>query len=177
ELLAAVIEQLEFAGDTAVALNDGELVPLFAPETFDVGSSVSHLDERTFRAGTEDALMTPSIASGEAVRSPGPITLGILYDLGWPLSFEVITSLHEVIAGQLRIFPNPASGSFTLETDEISDPTFAMIFAADGRQVKRQPIDLSGGQAQVDIANLTPGFYTVMVPAGRRAYTGRVIVR
>ncbi|WP_116107991.1 T9SS type A sorting domain-containing protein [Lewinella sp. IMCC34191] len=177
ELLAAVIERLEFAGDTSVALNGGELVPLYAPETFDVGSSVSHLDERTYRAGTEDALMTPSIASGEAIRSPGPVTLGVLYDLGWPLSFESVTSLHEVIADRLRIYPNPASGSFTLETEAIQEPTYALVFAADGRQVKRQPILLSGGQAQIDITGLTPGFYTVLVPAGRRAYSGRVVVR
>ena len=179
ELLAAVIDRLEFAGDSAVAKNDGELVPLFAPETFDIGSSVSHLDERTYRPGNRDALMTPSIASGEAIRDPGPVTLGLLFDLGWPLRFELVSSLHEIVAGRLSIFPNPAAGAFTVELDErATAPTMAYLYGADGREVHRQPIDPAGSrQIQIEVQNLPPGIYTLLVPDGARAYTGRVMLQ
>jgi hypothetical protein len=54
---------------------------LYAPSTFDAGSSVSHLDENS----TPDinALMTPNIDFGEAIHSPGKFTMSILGDLGW----------------------------------------------------------------------------------------------
>ena len=179
QLLAAVIDRLEFAGDSAVAKNGGELVPLYAPETFDIGSSVSHLDERTYRPGNPDALMTPSIASGEAIRSPGPVTLGLLFDLGWPLRFELISSLHEIVVGRLGIYPNPAAGSFTVEIDDAAAaPTMAYLYGADGREVHRQRIDPAGGrQVQIEVQNLPPGMYTLLVPDGARAYTGRVVLK
>ncbi|PPK85095.1 putative secreted protein (Por secretion system target) [Neolewinella xylanilytica] len=177
QLLDAIIDRLEFAGERAVEENNGELVPLFAPEVFDIGSSVSHLDENTYPAGTEDALMTPSIASGEAIRMPGPVTLGVLFDLGWPLRFDLISAIREVVTGRLKVYPNPAYGSFTLEMDEVVDPAFALLYSPDGRQVGRQAISPNAdGRARIGIENLPAGVYTVVVPDGHRLFTGRVVV-
>lgn len=55
---------------------------LYAPATFDAGSSISHLDES---AGilNRDALMTPFINLGEAIHNPGKFTFSILGDIGW----------------------------------------------------------------------------------------------
>jgi hypothetical protein len=54
---------------------------LYAPPTFDPGSSISHLDESaTLR---ENSLMTPFINLGEAIHDPGKYTFSILGDLGW----------------------------------------------------------------------------------------------
>jgi hypothetical protein len=54
---------------------------LYAPPTFESGSSISHLDESaTLR---ENSLMTPFINLGEAIHDPGKYTLSILGDIGW----------------------------------------------------------------------------------------------
>jgi hypothetical protein len=54
---------------------------LWAPATWDAGSSISHLDEnKTLR---ENSLMTPFIDYGEAIHNPGKYTFSILGDLGW----------------------------------------------------------------------------------------------
>lgn len=54
---------------------------LYAPSTFDAGSSISHLDESgTLRV---NSLMTPFIDLGEAIHDPGKYTLSILGDIGW----------------------------------------------------------------------------------------------
>jgi hypothetical protein len=54
---------------------------LYAPTTWDPGSSISHLDEsQTLR---ENSLMTPSIGFGEALHDPGKYTFSILGDIGW----------------------------------------------------------------------------------------------
>jgi hypothetical protein len=56
---------------------------LYAPGTFSPGSSYSHLDEATYGRGNPNSLMTPMLAAGEAIHSPGPIALGMLADSGW----------------------------------------------------------------------------------------------
>lgn len=56
---------------------------LYAPRTFQGGSSYSHLDEATYRAGSPNSLMTPQLGAGETIHSEGPLTKGILRAIGW----------------------------------------------------------------------------------------------
>jgi hypothetical protein len=55
---------------------------LYAPSTFDQGSSISHLDEQTYGSNNSNALMTPQIAPVERIHNPG-IALNMLKDLEW----------------------------------------------------------------------------------------------
>jgi hypothetical protein len=55
---------------------------LYAPSTWDDGSSVSHLDESSVIL-SKDALMKPFIDLGEAIHDPGKYTFSILGDIGW----------------------------------------------------------------------------------------------
>jgi hypothetical protein len=73
---------LYFNGALATAANGGAHPKLYAPATWNPGSSYSHLDE-TFN-GTPNALMTYSLPNGESIHSPGPVTMGLLNDIGWP---------------------------------------------------------------------------------------------
>ncbi len=59
----------------------GSRARLYAPSTWDPGSSVSHLDET--RTPSVHSLMTPFIDRGEAIHNPGSWTMSILGDLGW----------------------------------------------------------------------------------------------
>jgi hypothetical protein len=57
---------------------------IYAPNPFDPGSSIAHLDEATFSgAGNVNKLMTPQIAQMEVIHSPGPVVMGMLSDMGW----------------------------------------------------------------------------------------------
>ncbi|MDA0244560.1 MAG: Ig-like domain-containing protein [Chloroflexi bacterium] len=71
-----------FSGTNANAANGGR-VKLYAPGTWQQGSSYSHLDE--IFNGTPHALMTYSIGFGEAEHNPGSVTLGMFADMGWPV--------------------------------------------------------------------------------------------
>ncbi len=73
-----------FAGPQSTFANGGQAPNLYAPTNFRDGSSLSHLDETTYN-NTENALMTPFLSEAEVNHNPGPITLGILQDLGWQL--------------------------------------------------------------------------------------------
>ena len=72
-----------FDGKDANAANGGNPVKLYAPSTWIPGSSSSHLDE--IFNNTPDALMTYSLGYGESILNPGPVTLGLLEDMGWKL--------------------------------------------------------------------------------------------
>ena len=81
--------QIRFDGSQAIngaAIGTGPEPPiLYFPGSWEQGSSGSHLDERTYAPGTEDALMTPAIGAGESARRPGAVVCGTLSDMGWPL--------------------------------------------------------------------------------------------
>lgn len=74
-------EQVYFTGSNTRAANGNASVPLYAPPTWNDGSSYSHLDE-SFN-NTPNALMTFSLSNGEAIHDPGDIGRGILRDIGW----------------------------------------------------------------------------------------------
>jgi len=79
---------------TPTFTNSTDLPRIYAPGSYQSGSSISHLDESTYR-NTPNSLMKPSIAPGSIVHDPGDITLNILYDMGWSFTNVV----HESAAG------------------------------------------------------------------------------
>ncbi len=89
-----------FDGANARSANGNADAKLYAPATWNPGSSYSHLDE-VFN-GTPNALMTWSLSYGESDHDPGPVTLGILKDIGWS------------VAGSCTYSINPQSSSFDL---------------------------------------------------------------
>lgn len=85
QLAAAFVSgQLYWTGPHATAANRGRPVKLYAPSTVEGGASYVHLNETTF--ASRNALMTPYLNYGEAHQRPGPITTGMLADMGWPLA-------------------------------------------------------------------------------------------
>ena len=64
----------------SVIPNFASRAKLYAPSTWDSGSSISHLDTITPRV---NSLMNPFIDRGEAIHNPGSYIFSILGDLGW----------------------------------------------------------------------------------------------
>lgn len=81
ELGTALTSTLYWSGRRAIAANNGTKPLLYTPKTFEVGSSVSHLDESTFEKGTPNAAMTPNLASGEVLTTPGLIAEAMIEDM------------------------------------------------------------------------------------------------
>ncbi|WNB18137.1 PKD domain-containing protein [Marivirga arenosa] len=103
---------------------------LFAPSTWNQGSSYSHLDENTYRAGNPNSLMSPQFGSGEAIHDPG-ITYEIFADMGW-----VHTYLDHTNNNQLT---DNIADPFSLELSINSDTTFeslspVVVYSTDGFQ-------------------------------------------
>jgi hypothetical protein len=72
---------LYFGGSHAIAAY-GSLVPLFTPNPWEEGSSMSHLDDYTF-TGSDQQMMNATTGTGPGVRTIGAIELGILTDIGY----------------------------------------------------------------------------------------------
>ena len=81
---ALLSNNIFFDGPNAKAVNGGSRVPLYAPNSWQQGSSYSHLAESY--NGTANALMTYSIGYNEANHHPGPVGLCLLRDLGWAIN-------------------------------------------------------------------------------------------
>lgn len=61
----------------------GQILRLYAPKTFNSGSTVYHLDENTYPYSDGFAMMTPQVRNSEFFRKPDVATLAMLADIGW----------------------------------------------------------------------------------------------
>jgi Calx-beta domain len=109
---------VRFAGAQATAANGGTAPRLYAPASWQGGSSYSHLDETTFPAGDPNSLMTPAIGPGEVIHAPGPVTLGIFADSGWAIGVSLPTL---AIAGS-RVVEGNAGRRYVRVNVTLSDP-------------------------------------------------------
>ena len=83
--------KLFWGGPKTRAANGGRSpILLWAPEEYDSGSSVAHLDEDAYPSGTPNALMTPRRSRGEVSQEPGPLVLAMLSDMGWTIRDPVL---------------------------------------------------------------------------------------
>lgn len=111
-LLNALESGAVFAGGLeATAANDNDRPPLYAPSTWQPGSSFSHLDTDTFTS-TENALMRHQIDRASAVHSPGPVVCGMLADMEWPLG----SSCEDLLGTTPALAFSPSSVDFGVVT-------------------------------------------------------------
>lgn len=82
--LKDAFESAALYADSPVAKkrNSGLKPRLYAPVEYDDGSSIYHLSDAHYD-NSENALMTHAVGLGEAIHDPGPLTRGIMDDIGW----------------------------------------------------------------------------------------------
>jgi hypothetical protein len=113
---------------------------LYAPSTWDPGSSFAHLDEATFGPGNANSLMTPFLSKNEAVHNPGYIAVGMLADQGWvthlapdaPGAPTGVTAAPVTGGAQVSWNPAPGNGSAVIDYDVYaSTSTTANVLVCD----------------------------------------------
>lgn len=83
----------------------GGPVPMYAPETYQFESSLSHLDQETFSG----SLMTYDIVPGEYGRTLSDLEVAMMKDMGWevipePASMAIIVFTAVAFLSVKRIF-------------------------------------------------------------------------
>lgn len=108
---------VRWTGTGAVRRNGGTPPALFAPPTWQPGSSYAHLDENAFGPGSPESLMTPYLDAQEVIRDPGSITRGILADMGWSVVQEPAQrGIWSSAPGQLDVAETRPDGQVALRT-------------------------------------------------------------
>ena len=77
----ALTSNLFWSGENAVKVNNGVKPLLYTPAIYERGSSISHLDEKTFSNTGENSVMTPNLDAGEVFHLPGSLLLAMFEDL------------------------------------------------------------------------------------------------
>jgi len=143
----------------AKASNNGTRPRLYAPTTFDDGSSVYHLNDNTYPTGNENSLMTHALGYGEAVHDPGPLARGIMEDIGWTnliIHFDPIKDKEE-------LQPVTFNVSFDSEYD-IDSSALYVIYSTDEFQTLSDTLNLvSENSDGIFSATLSPGENTEII--------------
>ncbi|MBI5726494.1 MAG: hypothetical protein HY965_01475, partial [Ignavibacteriales bacterium] len=80
-----------FDGANAKKANSETNVKIYAPSVWKPGSSINHLDDATYGFSNPsknflNAMMASATTTASVIHDPGPITMGILQDIGWTIS-------------------------------------------------------------------------------------------
>lgn len=140
--------RLFWTGAKAVAANAGARPRLYAPVPYELGSSGSHLDEDTYPPGDRDALMTPFLTAGEVIRTPGPLALAMLADLGYggdasppatglSVSQRYATALFQDFLGRVPSSSERDAAAGRLDTGRVSRTALARELAASDEYLRR----------------------------------------
>lgn len=84
---------LFFKSATVNAVNGNSPAKLYAPTTFDRGSSYGHFDEDAYLGNTTNALMTPFLGGGEHYVFPGAVGCALFQEIGWTMAGTCATVL------------------------------------------------------------------------------------
>lgn len=114
--------EIYFDGPSATFANGGQRPELYCPEQWELGSSVSHLDEWAYPPGNINSLMTPFLDRDEVVHDPGPVGLGILRDLGWNIesvqAHPVVADIPDQLVAPGETFTAIRMDDYVIDSDD-----------------------------------------------------------
>jgi hypothetical protein len=133
---------------------------------FQLGTSVTHLNEVSFPGAGPNSLMTPFIGTGQVTHDPGPVTLAILRDLGWMLATSPVNSAS---LPRSRLMQDRRNRSVTL----LSDPgSIIQLYDLQGRFIEQ--IKNENGRLTFQLPrNIDVLIYRVI--AQNSVYSGKII--
>lgn len=140
----------------AVTNNSGNTPRLYAPSEWDNGSSIYHLNDATYPYSNANSLMTHAIGKGEAIHDPGPITKGILADIGWKLMKLNLDKPKDIEKKQPILFNLSIESDFEIDTNTVFIYYSTDMFKND----KDSMLMTYNSELQLFSAVINPGFAT-----------------
>jgi len=149
---------LFFGSNAAAGFNRGRFPELYTPRSFEQGSSISHLDEAAFPAGSGNALMSPRLGFREAVHEPGDVSLSIMEAIGWETGANrVVTNTQEASLSEISVYPNPCRDQFTVQwVDNFGNQASYQILDGMGRVLQSGPLETN---PNIRVQQMAPGTY------------------
>lgn len=125
---------------------------LYAPATFNGGSSISHLDETTYPAGTINSLMTYAIGAKESIHDPGPLVRAMFDEMGWFVTAIRHTPLRDTETAQDFVV------TATVESDGTVTPgSVKLNYSVNNGAFRSVTMTAAGGANQYQAVIPNPG--------------------
>ena len=160
-------------GFNTISANGGLPARIYAPSTFALGSSVTHLNESTFPAGNPNELMTPNGTTCYTLHNPGPIVIGILKDIGWTVNTTGISE-NAVSVNEFSVYPNPFRNEIYVSSlSSLSKAGEIVLLDITCKEIHRQRIH--EGVVKLHMENISGGFYLLQCLNGKRTENFKVI--
>ncbi|MFT7601593.1 MAG: hypothetical protein ACI8TP_004552 [Acidimicrobiales bacterium] len=140
------------AGNLAFDVGGGRLHKVYAPSTFQNGSSFSHFDT-SYSGSDPGVLMTPALGSGQVRRALDGAVLGVLAQQGWGVVPRAITPSITAVTpapGRVEVTWNHNIGAYG------TPPVTYLLRASSGGQVVSQTT-VAGANDAATISQLTNG--------------------
>ena len=149
---------VQWSGPNAVAANSNARPIIYAPNPYEQGSSIGHLDDNS--AENAGRLMRAATGEGPGSHTPSAITLMILKDIGWsindasdygdlPAAYALTTKAND---GARHIKNSLTLGSITTEPDGTTSDAAAADVGDDGvTRSGNWSNGANGGSVQVNV--------------------------
>ena len=157
---------LFFSGTNATTANGGSQPKIFAPSTYESGSSLQHFNESTFPNSSGNSLLTPYFYNNEVEHNPGELLVGALQDIGWDING---VGIIEESTLSYQIYPNPANNVLYIKSD--NQVQSISIYDIYGKLIISKTIT----EAEIDISNLSNGSYIYVINSLNKNYSGKFI--
>ena len=130
---------------------------LYAPNPFDEGSSIYHLNEFSYGSGDPNSLMTPFADEGTANHNPGPLTLGIFADMGW----QFISIKHDKITDTENVNEGIKVEARVFSDAELDSTSVKLVYSTSNIETESDTVELiyngSTEKFEVDFPDLGQG--------------------
>lgn len=140
-----------FHGPKAMEANGGQRVKLYAPGTWNSGSSYAHLDHATYN-NTPNQLMVYAVSSGEAMHDPGPIVKGLMLDLGWPPPVPPLPTMSSPSPWNGAKVSSFEAAARTLRVRIANADSCSVSYSVDGTNFTAVPGTISDGYCAASVA-------------------------
>lgn len=172
---------------TATVLTQGDMLKVSVSANGGAFTEVMTIDQSNHITSTSFVTDSVDISqfAGDSIRIKFAVKRGSTGDYFVDLdnikvtgTTVVPTGLNESNAANFKIYPNPAKGSFVVQskgniTNEISVELFNML----GQKVVSQKmVPGSNGAAMVDVSSIAKGLYVVSVEEGKRTYKQKMLI-
>ena len=158
-------------GTSANNAHGGTNPRIYAPGTWQAGSSYSHWNEGSYPPGNVNSLMTPGIAPGEANHDPGPITAGFFEDMLWTICDAYLSTSDLSAAKPLEYYPNPVNSELNINALSLMERI--EVYNMLGQKIlETRP---NATQYKLDLSPLVSGAYFVKAQIDNKIETFRVI--
>ncbi len=134
---------------------------LYAPASWQEGSSFSHFDESSNPPGTPGALMTPSIGVQQVERDLDSSVLGVFARMGWPMRVTAATPS----IGSVTAVNGTVSVSWSTDLNQVGlAPDGHRVEAWRGGTILESSVTVGAAQSSASLTQLQNGFsYSIRV--------------